>query len=163
MTREEIINFITLTLNKICEAELGQVNASKWGGKAIKTTDTKVIATELYEKGLQIVESDDVVISKYEYDFLKNNQKDGRPDGATNLLIKMHETELLKEFVEWQAKQYKDLYYIYEEEIKKETDHDDYIWLVGKKAGIGEIRQLLKTAIERFLEENKDVEPKESI
>ncbi len=104
MTREEIINFITLTLNKICEAELGQVNASKWDGKAIKTTDTKVIATELYEKGLQIVESDDVVISKYEYDFLKNNQKDGRPDGATNLLIKMHETDLLKEFVEWLKK-----------------------------------------------------------
>lgn len=101
MTREEQINFITLTLNKICEAELGQVNASKWDGKAIKTTDTKVIATELYEKGLQIVESDDVVISKYEYDFLKNNQNDGRPDGATNLLIKMHETDLLKEFVEW--------------------------------------------------------------
>lgn len=73
---------------------------------------------------------------------------------AGQFIIK-HEQDLLKEFVEWQAKQYKDLYYLYEEEIKKEKDHDDYIWLLGKKAGIGEIRQSLKIAIEEFLEERK--------
>lgn len=65
------------------------------------------------------------------------------------------EQDLLKEFVEWQAKQYKDIYHLYEEEIKEEKDHDDYIWLVGRKAGIGVIRQSLKTAVEKFLEERK--------
>lgn len=70
-------------------------------------------------------------------------------------LIEQEKDDLLKEFVEWQAKQYKDLYYRYEEEIKEEKDHDDYIWLVGKKAGIGEIRQSLKTAVEKFMEDKK--------
>lgn len=67
-----------------------------------------------------------------------------------------HENDLLKEFVEWQAKQYKDLYYMYDEEIDNNKDCNDYIWwCLGRRAGIGEITQLLKTAIEKFLEERK--------
>ena len=71
-----------------------------------------------------------------------------------NLFIK-HEQDTLKEFVEWQAKQYKDLYYMYEEEIKNEKDHEDYLWLCGRKAGIGEVRKHLNQDIENFLKERE--------
>lgn len=64
-----------------------------------------------------------------------------------------HEQDTLKEFVEWQAKQYKDLYYEYEEEINNEKDHDDYLWLLGRKAGIGEIRKRLNQDLEDFIKE----------
>ena len=67
-----------------------------------------------------------------------------------------HETDLLKEFVEWEAKQYKDLYYKYDketEEVKK--DDTDYFWCSGRVAGIGEIRKRLKKDLENFLKERE--------
>lgn len=65
-----------------------------------------------------------------------------------------HEIDLLKEFVEWQAKQYKDLYYKYDKEMKEVKDDTDYFWCSGRVAGIGEIRRHLKKDIKRFLEEH---------
>lgn len=72
---------------------------------------------------------------------------------ATNVVdyVIKHEQDTLKEFVEWQAKQYKDLYYMYEEENEK--DHEDYLWLCGRKAGIGEVRKRLNQDLENFLKE----------
>jgi hypothetical protein len=89
-------------------------------------------------------------------------EKIEHPQGQKKVYSKK-EINAIKKFVEWQVKQYKDLYHLYEEEIKKETDHDDYIWLLGKKAGIGEIRQSLKTAVEDFLENNEDGTRKDEI
>lgn len=63
-----------------------------------------------------------------------------------------HETDLLNEFVEWQAKQYKDLYYKYDKEMKEVKDDTDYFWCSGRVAGIGEIRKRLKKDLEKFLE-----------
>lgn len=65
------------------------------------------------------------------------------------------EENAVKEFVEWLNEQYKDIYQLYDEEMKEETDNKNYMWFVGRKDGVGEIRQSLKTAIERFLEERK--------
>lgn len=66
-----------------------------------------------------------------------------------------YETDLLKEFVEWLKEKCKDIYQLYNEEMQEETDRDNSTWFIGRKDGIGEIRQMLKTAVERFLEERK--------
>lgn len=63
-----------------------------------------------------------------------------------------HETDLLKEFVEWLKEQCKDVYQLYNEEMQEETNLKNSMWFIGRKDGIGEIRQLLKVAIEKFLE-----------
>lgn len=70
-------------------------------------------------------------------------------------LFKNKGTSLLKEFVEWQAKQYKDLYYKYDKEMKEVKDDTDYFWCSGRVAGIGEIRRRLKKDLENFLKERE--------
>ena len=67
--------------------------------------------------------------------------------------FKNKEADILKEFVEWQAKQYKELYYKYNKEMEEVKDDTDYFWCSGRVAGIGEIRRRLKKDIKRFLEE----------
>ncbi len=84
-------------------------------------------------------------------------QVDGWQVGVGNKVIKderiKHEKDTLKEFVEWQAKQYKDLYYEYWREMQNETDNTDYFWCSGRVAGIGEIRKRLKQDLENFIKE----------
>lgn len=65
------------------------------------------------------------------------------------------EQDLLKEFVEWLKEQCKDIYQLYNEEMQEETDSKNSMWFIGRKDGVGEVRQLLKMAIEKFLEERK--------
>lgn len=76
---------------------------------------------------------------------------------ATKLaeIFTKHEADLLKEFVEWLKEQCKDVYQLYNEEMQEETNLKNSMWFIGRKDGIGEIRQLLKVAIEKFLEERK--------
>lgn len=78
-------------------------------------------------------------------------------------IVKKAENDILNEFVEWLKEQYKDTYQLYNEEMKEETNSKNYMWFVGRKDGIGEIRQLLKTAVEKFLEENEDGTKKDEI
>ena len=71
-------------------------------------------------------------------------------------IIKRHEQDTLKEFVEWQAKQYKDLYYEYDKETEEVWKTDtDYFWCSGRVAGIGEIRKRLKKDLENFIKERE--------
>ena len=165
MNRKELVEFIANKINKVCEAELGQVHAWKTDGKCMKTTDTKIIAEEVVDA----LCDENAIISKYEYEFLQSNQKDGRPDGATNLLIKMNTQDTLKEFVEWLKTKYENESKAWlaiaeeKEQAEDEWEKSKANGYFGRSEGFARCEDDLDQDLEQFLFEKSVIHANKNI